>query len=443
MAWYATIVLAILYWLSILDRFIIALVVDPIKKDLGITDVQFAVLNGAAFAVAFAVFGLIAGILADRVNRKAVIGAGVVIWSLATALCGAAQNFWHLLIARIGVGAGEATLNPNATSIIADLFPRERLTTAMAVYALGSTLGAGSAYLIGGLVVGLVTKSSVYALPLIGDVRSWQAVFYLVGVPGLFLSLLLLTIPEPKRRGKLSDVVSRQQIWRSAISGYAQLFQFGRRHWQFFLCHYAGFSVASIVVVGAGSWYPAHMGRTFGWSAGQIGASLGVVLFAAGLLGKLIAGLAVDALFTRGFRDAQLRWFATCLALATPVGVYALLSSSPLVFLIALGLFLILVSALPACATAALNIVTPNELRGVGVAAFGTVGSVLGAGLGPLIIASVSDHIFGGKNSIGASIAVLIGVCCPLAAVLLFLGMREMRSLVTAAEVLHKQPRNA
>src|ERR1700755_1178280 len=108
-AWYATIVLAVMYWVSILDRFIISLLVDPIKRDLGITDVQFGMLSGLAFAVTFSLFGLILGTLADRLSRRWVIFAGVSVWSLATAACGLAQQFWHLLLARVGVGVGEAT----------------------------------------------------------------------------------------------------------------------------------------------------------------------------------------------------------------------------------------------------------------------------------------------------------------------------------------------
>src|SRR5262249_20867120 len=183
-AWYATVLLAFLCWLSILDRFIISLVVDPIKRDLGISDMQFGLLHGSAFAVAFSVFGLLAGALADRFSRRWIIFAGVSVWSLATAACGMAQSYWHLLVARVGVGGGEAVLNPCATSMITDLFPRERLTSAMAVYAIGATVGSGCAYLLGGVIVDLVSRSDHFALPWIGEVRSWQAVFYLVGIPG-------------------------------------------------------------------------------------------------------------------------------------------------------------------------------------------------------------------------------------------------------------------
>ena len=382
-AWYATIALAFLYWLSILDRFIISLVVDPIKRDLGISDVQFGILHGAAFAVAFSVFGLVAGALADRFSRRWIIFAGVAVWSLATAACGTAQSYWHLLAARIGVGSGEAVLNPCATSMITDLFPRERLTAAFAVYAIGATVGSGCAYLFGGMIVDLVSGSGSFVLPVIGEVRPWQAVFFIVGIPGAFLSLLLVTIAEPERRGGQAAGQVGSFSWQSAFRSYAALIRFMRSRGRFFLFHYAGFAVASMIVVGAGTWYPAHMGRTFGWDPTQIGFTLGLTLVAAGLVGKLICGFAVDAMFRRGVHDAQLRWYAATLAAATPVGLFAFTSANPWVFVGALGLYLTLLSPLPACANAALNLVTPNELRGTGIAFFASTAGLVGAGTGP------------------------------------------------------------
>jgi MFS family permease len=434
-AWYATVVLAFLYWLSILDRFIISLLVDPIKRDLGISDMHFGILHGAAFAVAFSVFGLLAGALADRFSRRWIIFAGVSVWSLATAACGMAQSFWHMLAARVGVGAGEAVLNPCATSMITDLFPRERLTSALAVYAIGSTLGSGCAYLFGGMIVDLVSESGTFALPVIGDVRSWQAAFFIVGIPGAFLSLLLLTFPEPARRGSASQATGPDSFsWRSALRSYAALIRFMRSRARFFSFHYAGFAVASMIVVGAGTWYAAHMGRTFGWDAGRIGFTLGVTLVVAGVVGKLLCGFAVDAMFRRGVHDAQLRWYAASLAAATPFGLVAFTSSHPWVFLGAFSLYVTLLTPLPACASAALNLVTPNELRGTGVAFFASTAGLIGAGTGPVLIAAISDRFFGGDASIGLGVAAMIAVCCPLSAVLLACGFRAMREAIARAE---------
>jgi Major Facilitator Superfamily len=278
-----------------------------------------------------------------------------------------------------------------------------------------------------------VSRSSTFALPLVGEVRSWQAVFYLVGVPGAFVSVLLFTVSEPVRRsGHAAHVGSFS--WRGAYRSYATLLRFMRSRARFFCFHYAGFAVASLIVVGAGTWYPAHMGRTFGWDPTRIGFSLGLTLVVAGVVGKLICGFAVDAMFRRGIRDAQLRWYAGALAAASPIGWFAMTTSDPWMFLGALGLFLTLSSPMPACANAALNLVTPGELRGTGIAFFAATAGLVGAGTGPVLIAAVSERVFGGDRSIGMGVAVAMATCCPLAALLLLGGLRAMREAVGAAE---------
>lgn len=425
--WYATVMLAFLYWLSVLDRFIISLLVDPIKHDLGLTDVQFGMLHGLAFIGAFTLFGLVFGALADRVNRRKLIYVGVTIWSIATAACGVAQSFWHLLIARIGVGVGEASLNPNATSMIADLFPREKLTTAMAVYAIGATVGSGTALIIGGAIVELVSHMDAIVLPFVGEIRPWQAVFFIVGIPGALLAFSIFTVPEPVRRGQRTDQK------QSGVGGsYASLFKFMRARPRFFLYHYLGFTFASAVITGGVAWYPVHISRTFGWSAGEIGAALGPALMIAGVVGKLACGRIVDRMYQRGYRDAQLRWYGVCLLLATPIGVFATISGNVWTFIVAIAVFMTLIGAMQACALTALNLITPNQLRGTGVAVFTTFVGLVGGGAGPVLIAAVSDS--GGQSSIGLGLAVMIGICCPLGAVCLLLGLGAMRDAMAEAE---------
>jgi MFS family permease len=417
--------------LSILDRFIIALLVDPIKRDIGITDVQFGMLHGFAFVFTYALFGLVAGSMADRFSRRMLIFVSVSVWSVATAACGMAQHFWQLLLARVGVGAGEAGLNPCATSMLTDLFPRDRLTLAMAVYTIGATIGSGTAYLVGGVIVDMVANLDTIMLPLIGEIRSWQAVFFIVGLPGVLLSFVIFTLPEPVRRER-RETVARSAFWGDIFASYRNLLRFLRKKWRFFGCHYLGFALASTVVAGAGTWYPAHMSRTFGWSASQIGLTLGVTLVIGGICGKILCGQVVDLMYRRGFRDAQLRWYAACLLVATPVGIGALYSSDPWVFLGLIGLFIALVAPLPAVANTALNLVTPNELRGAGVAFFGASAGMIGIGGGPMIIALLSDHFF--SSTIGLGLAAAVALCLPAAALVLWLGCKPMRAAMAEME---------
>jgi MFS family permease len=430
--WYATVCLALLYWLSILDRFIISLMVDPIKKDMGLSDVQFGLLHGMAFAITYSLFGLIAGALADRYSRRWIIFFSVSVWSMATAACGMAVHYWQLLLARVGVGVGEAGLNPSATSMLTDLFPRDRLTTAMAVYSIGATIGSGTAYLFGGMIVDMVSQAPTYALPLIGEVRSWQAVFFIIGVPGVLLSLIVFTFPEPVRRDRKPET-REYSFWEGIVQTYKNLLAFIATQKKFFAHHYAGFALASIVMGGCGVWYPAHMGRTFGWSASQIGLYLGLTLIVSSISGKLLCGYAADALYRRGYRDAQFRWYGWSLMLAVPFGILAMQFTNPYYFLACVSIFLILLAPLPACYIAALNLVTPNQLRGAGVAFFSGTAGLIGMATGPLIIAFFSDHVFGG-NAIGLGMAATIAICCPAASILLLSGCKAMHQAVVSLE---------
>ncbi len=429
--WYCTVVLALLYWLSVLDRFVISLLVEPIQRDMGISDVQFGMLHGMAFSVTFCLLGLIAGTFADRYSRRWVIYLSVTIWSLATAACGLAQQFWHLLLARVGVGAGEAGLNPSATSILTDMFPRERLTTAMAVYSMGSTVGSGTAFLIGGMIVDMVADIETITLPLLGELRSWQSVFLIIGVPGALLALIVFTFPEPVRRNRRVEVV-KTGVWQSSVGAYVALWRFLRSRWRFFLPAYVGFGLASMLVSGGAVWYPAHMGRMYGWTPGEIGLYLGLLFMTVSVLGKLICGYSVDAIYRRGHRDAQLLWYGSCLLVAMPVALFTLSSDNPWIFLSGIGAFMILLSPMAACCYAAMNLVTPNELRGTGVAFFSASAGLIAITLGPILIAWVGNTFFEGPGALGMGISTVFTAACPVAAAALFAGRRAMREGVMA-----------
>jgi len=244
--------------------------------------------------------------------------------------------------------------------------------------------------------------------------------------------LLVFTMPEPKRRG-VRQHIHHETFWQNATSGYRELLKFISGKKRFFLFHYLGFGFASMSLVGNGAWYPAHMGRTFGWDATQIGLSLGLTLVIAGTIGKIISGICVDAMYKRGYRDAQFRWYAGSLLAAAPCVIVATTTQDPWVFLGGISLFIILLSPLPACAGAALNLVTPNELRGAGIAFFASTSGLVATSLGAILIAGASDYLLGG-NQIGQGMALIAAVCCPLAALFLVLGCKPMREAMAEAE---------
>src|SRR5260370_277791 len=200
-SWYVVGVLTLVYVFSFIDRQIMSLLVRPLRRDLGISDTQVSVLMGFGFAVFYTFCGIPLGRLADTRSRRSIIAAGLVAWSAFTAMCGLARNFWQMLVWRMGVGVGEASLSPSAYSLITDYFPKEKLATAISVYSAGIYIGAGMSYLLGGIIVRLASMQEAWMLPVVGAVRPWQVIFFAVGLPGLLVALLMDTVREPVPRG--------------------------------------------------------------------------------------------------------------------------------------------------------------------------------------------------------------------------------------------------
>jgi len=237
-------------------------------------------------------------------------------------------------------------------------------------------------------------------------------------------------VREPVRRG-VQTAQSQEQSW---LGAYRDFVRFMRSRPRFFLFHYLGFGFATAVVVSGGGWYPVHMIRSFGWTPGQTGLYLGLTVVSAAVVGKPIAGRVMDMMYERGYRDAQMRWYAGCLVAAIPVGVFALTRENPWLFLGGLWLFLLLLQPFAECAFTALNLVTPNHLRGAGVAFFGATAGLLGGSAGPMLPPAASTLIFHSESALGLGLATVVAVCSPIAAVFLALGMRPMREAVAEAE---------
>ena len=198
--WYVVGVLTFAYLVSFLDRQILALMVGPIQEDLMLSDTQMSLLMGLAFSIFYIFMAVPLGRLADNSVRRNIIVGGVTLWSLMTAACGLAGSYWHLFLARMGVGVGEASLTPSATSMIADYFPSGARGKALATYNAGVSLGTGFAMVFGGMVITYVSTSERHVLPVVGGVAAWQYVFFLVALPGLLVVLLMLTVREPARQ---------------------------------------------------------------------------------------------------------------------------------------------------------------------------------------------------------------------------------------------------
>lgn len=191
--------LTVAYTLSFADRQVLSLLVEPIKRDLHITDVQASLLQGLAFSLIYASAGIPIGLLADRLSRRNIVLLGVSVWSLMTMLCGFAGSFGQLFVGRFGVGIGEAALLPAAYSMLADSYAPDRLPRATSVFALGPAIGTGCAYILGSGVLSRLDESGPVPLGPLGVVRPWQAVFLLVGALGVVAILMLAYVREPGR----------------------------------------------------------------------------------------------------------------------------------------------------------------------------------------------------------------------------------------------------
>ena len=354
-AWYVVVVLLLAYTSSFIDRQILSLLIEPIRRDLAISDTQISLLAGFAFTIFYTLMGVPIARLADQSNRKLIITIGVVAWSIMTALCGLARGFWQLFAARIGVGVGEAALSPPAFSMLADYFPRDKLARAISVYSMGVYFGAGLALMIGGLVIELVTGAEIRELPIIGKVFPWQMTFFYVGLLGVPVFLLVLTIREPLRRGIESQTTNSSSV--------AELLGFIRCNLWTVILHFAAFSMFGIAIVAYLIWTPTFFIRTYGWEASSAGYLYGGLLFTLGTAGVYAGGFFADWLERRGRRDAILR---AALYGALAVFPFAVLTPlMPNAGLAIVGLagavfFFAFPQGLPA---AALQVIAPNPLR--------------------------------------------------------------------------------
>ena len=421
-AWYVVIVLTALYMLSFVDRTILSLLVGSIKRDLGVSDTRIGLLQGLSFALFYTIMGLPLGRLADTRSRRNLIAAGVVVWSLFTSACSFAKSFWSLFFTRIGVGVGEAGLSPAAYSLISDYFPPDRLGVAISVYYMGVFLGSSLALLVGGVVVDTMARIHTVTLPLLGTIASWRVTFLIVGLPGLLCALLAYTIKEPLRLNML----------RSAQGNPAKL-SFGqslgqlRIRWQ----SVGGISLAMVFQSMANyalvSWGPTYFSRVHGWTPGQSGKALAVILLFAGCGGMYTGGRLSDRWQRRGLDEAPMRVMvlgAIGSILLLPIGTLLSDVRWTLALLFA-GVFCL---ALPmGISAAALQRIFPNQVRGVVSALYLFILNIGGQSLGPLLPGVFNDYLFHNGKMIGYSLSITMGGAAVLMLLTLMASYRHYR----------------
>jgi MFS family permease len=421
-AWYTVFVLMVCYTLSYADRQILAFLVGPLKADLHIKDADVGLLQGFAFALVYTVIGLPMGALADRFSRRNIIALGVLVWSVTTSLSSIARSFMMLAAARMGVGVGEATLSPCAFSMISDSFPRERLSTALSVYTMGIQLGSGLALVIGGIVAQAVSELPPISVPILGSMAAWRVTFLIVGAPGLLVALLVLTVREPARRTLLLDASGAPL----RVDARTVLREIGRR----------ARSVAGIALMISCQatcnyvllfWGPTFFERLHHWPKSRTGVVLGFTTLGCGCIGLWVGGWLADRGQARGRADAPLR-----VGLLSLVGILCTLAPATLVGSASVTVALLVVAVffigLPiGCGYAALQLIFPNQVRGlvsaVVIFAVALIGLVLGSWLPGLF----DDRLFHSDARIGASMALTVALACIFGIASVLMTLRPYR----------------
>ncbi len=424
-AWYVVVVLFIAYTSSFIDRIIMSLLVEPIKRDLLLSDTQFSLLHGFAFAIFYTLMGLPLGWLADRTNRRRLISIGIFLWSIMTAICGVTKTFTTLFLARIGVGIGEAALSPSAYSIISDYFPKEKRGVPISTYSMGVFFGGGIAFVLGGYVVQLTAGATDVVLPLVGSVRPWQLTFFIVGLPGLLVLLLMLTVKEPVRR----DVVSlSDDDAQPAESSILDTLSFVGRNIRAYATVLLGTALLATSSYGFFTWSPSFLIRTYGWQASEAGYAFGLIVLSLGTGGTLLGGILADRMLARGRLDANMR-VAMYAGVATLVfGCIAPLMPTPTLALLFLAPTVVSIGMPVGIAPASLNFITPNQLRGQVIALYLFFVNLIGLGFGPTIVALITDYVFGDPAMVRYSLSVFAVVISLLAVVIIASGLKAYRA---------------
>jgi MFS family permease len=416
-------VLALANTSAFIDRQILGLLVGPIRRDLGITDTQMGALYGLAFALFYTLLSIPIGRAADRTSRRTIIAIGIVGWSIMTVLCGLARTYDQLLLARFGIAIGEAALAAPALSLIADYFAPDRRATALSVYTLGVYLGAGLANLVGGALLARIDGTATVTWPIIGEIRPWQQVFVVVGLPGLVIALLVAAIGEPVRHETGQHTDSRS-------FAVAEVTRYVAANRGTFLCHGLGYALFALVNFATAAWLPSHLIRTYGWTAAHAGITLGILTATVGVAGVVAGGRVSDALMTRGYADAKLR-VGIIAALGNLVcGIAYTLAPTATLSVAALVPYNFFASFAFGAAVAAVQEITPNRMRAQVGALFLSAMTLIGLGLGPSLVGILTDRVFGDDAALRYSLLVVTILGLGGAASLLGAGLGRYRRSV-------------
>ncbi len=419
-AWRTLWILSLVLGLSQVDRNILSLLLQPIKDDLKFTDAQMGLLIGLAFSIIYLFLSFPLSRLSDRGNRRTMVALGVAVWSLATAACGLTRSFWPMFAARAGVGAGESVNAPATYSLLADSFPRDKLPRAMAVLNVGFVGGTAISLILGGLVIAALVNVHV-VLPVFGAVHTWQLVFFAVGLPGLLVSLLMLTVTEPARRGVGAS-------GPSTAAPVSEGFRYLWRNRRFWGCMFASMFFTGVIIYGTTNFRAAFFARTYHWS----GPRYGIVAGLASLLVSpfaLVAGTWLCERWNRKHHDGNMRVGVFANAIGVPFTVAAPLMPAAWMSIAcsATAAGLVLMAAPPM--VAAMQSITPSGVRAQVNSLYILMFSSITGFVGPAFIGWLTD-LQHDQTKLGYVMAVSSAVLLPLATGIMFFAIKPFGVLI-------------
>lgn len=369
------ILLTAAYFFSYMDRQILAILQEDIKKELLLSDTQLGLLAGFAFAIFYATLGLPVARWADKSNRVNIIAIALALWSAMTAVCGLAQNFVQLLLARIGVGIGEAGSSPPSHSIIADLYPPEKRAGAMGIYSLGVVLGAAGGTIIGGTLA---------------HYFGWRVAMFAVGIPGILLAIIIkLFVVEP-RRG-LSDP-SHTPAAQGAMPSFGEGFRslFASRAAVHLVM---GVTITSLIGYGHTAFGPSFLIRTIGLDKLQIASIVAPVGAICGTLSAVLGGWLANKAAERWGLHSQAWLVLAMKGVGLPLSFLFFASSDPWIAIPIYWASLILVNSYLGPTFALIQGLAPLRMRALWAAVTLLVINLIGLGLGPTMIGVISDAL--------------------------------------------------
>ena len=438
-AWYVVVLMMFFYVLSFMDRQIIAVLIDPIKADLDLSDVQISLIGGVSFGLFYSLVGIFIGRLADSMNRPLLVAMGVFIWSLTTALCGLASKFWQLLVLRMGVGLGEAALLPSTLSLLTDYFHPKRIATPTSVFLLGAPIGIGLSFAVGGwlyeIAKGVVAADSWTDVAFIGGTAAWQLVLLFLGVVGMVMTIGMATVREPRSTSEAAvDKQKERSIKASEAASLAEVKVYARRNWLAIASLYVCMALVSLAAYAQGFWDIAFLSRSYGLEPSDVTFKYGMVQMFAGLSGMLSGGIFADRLSKKGIYAASVIMVLTGCAISVPFSfLYPMMGSISFAYI--LMVFAIFGSNMAfACAASAMQRMFPVAMLGLAAGIYYFLSNSVGLLVGPTLVASLTDYVLGDPNKVGTSLSMVGGISRLLAFLILLAGYKAYRDLLSTRD---------